>query len=60
MYSPAYWLANQNVHISILVSTILCHLKRALLKKGEKVCVQKNSDQGLKVAKVTRLLEILG
>ena len=41
------------------VSTVLGHLKRGFLKKGEKVCVQTVFDLGLRVAKVTRLLEIL-
>ena len=54
-------LFNTSYHfISSPVSTILCHLKRGLIKKGEQVCVQTESDQGLRVAKVTRLLAILG
>ena len=46
--------------ISSLVSTVLGHLNRVLLEKGEQVCMQTYSDLGLRVAKVMRLLEILG
>ena len=40
--------------------TVLGHLKRGFLEKGEQVCVQTEFDFGLKVDKVTRLLAILG
>ena len=46
--------------ISSLVSTVLDCLKRGFLNKGEQVSVQTESDQKLKVAKVTRLLSIIG
>ena len=39
--------------------TVLGHLKRGLLEKGEQVCVQIEFDFGLRVAKVVKLLEIL-
>ena len=42
------------------VLTVLGHLKRGFLDKGEYVCVQTESDFGLRVSKVTRLLAILG
>ena len=45
--------------ISILVSTVLCHLNRGFLRKGYQVFVKTESDQGLMVAKFMRLLEIL-
>ena len=45
--------------ISILVSIVLGHPKRVFLKKGEQVCMKKESDKGLRSAKVTRLLAIL-
>ena len=38
----------------------MCHLKKGFLKEGDQVCVRIESDQGLRVAKVTRLLEMLG
>ena len=40
--------------------TVLGHLKRGFLEKGEKVCVYTESDFGIRVAKVTRLIAILG
>ena len=40
--------------------TVLGHLKRGVLEKGEQVCVQTDLDLGLRVAKVTKLLAILG
>ena len=40
--------------------TVLGHLKRVFLEKGEQVSVHTESDFGLRVAKVTRLLVILG
>ena len=46
--------------ISILVLTVLVHLKRNFLEKGEQVCVQTEYDFGLRLSKVTRLLAILG
>ena len=46
--------------ISSSVSTVLGHLKRGLLKKGEQVCVQIEFDLGIRVATFTRLLEIFG
>ena len=46
--------------ISSQVLTVLGHLKRGFLDKGEQVCVYTESDFGLRVAKVTRLLEIIG
>ena len=33
--------------------TVLCHLKRGLLDKGEQVCVKTESYQGLRTEKVT-------
>ena len=39
---------------------VLYHLKRGFLEKGEQLCVQTDSDQGLRAAKVARLLAILG
>ena len=46
--------------ISSLVSTVLWHLKRGFLKKWEQVYVRTESDKILRVAKVTRLIAILG
>ena len=46
--------------ISSPVSNVLGHLSRGFLEKREQVCVQKESYLGLRVANVTRLLEILG
>ena len=40
--------------------TVLGHLKRGFLKKEEQVCVWTESDFGLRVSKVKRLLAILG
>ena len=40
------------------VLTVLGHLKRGFHKKGVQVCVKKDSDQGLRVAKVMSLLAI--
>ena len=40
--------------------TVLCHLKRGFLEKGDKVCVRKDSELGLRAAKVMRLIAILG
>ena len=40
--------------------TVLGHLKRDFLNKGEQVSMQTESDFGLRAAKVTRLLAILG
>ena len=45
--------------ISSLVSTVLGHLKRGFLKKGEQLCVQTEFDFVLRVYKFTRLLAIL-
>ena len=42
------------------VSTVLGHLKRDLLEKGEQVSVKTDYDSGLRVSKVIRLLSILG
>ena len=42
--------------ISSPVLTVLGHLKRGFLEKGDQVCVQTEFDFGLRVAKVTRLL----
>ena len=42
-----------------MVLTVLGNLKRVFLKEVEQVCVQKYSDFGLRLAKVTRLIEIL-
>ena len=42
------------------VLTVLGHLKRGFLEKGEHVCVRIESDQGIRVDKVTKLLSILG
>ena len=47
-------------HYSSPVLTVLGHLKRGFLDKGEQVSVKKESDFGIRVAKATRLLEILG
>ena len=49
---------------SSLVSTVLVHLKRGFLKngflkKGEQVCLQTELDFGIRLSKVTRLLEVL-
>ena len=46
--------------ISSLVLAVLGHLSMGLLDKGDQVCVQTESDRGLRVAKVTRLLAIMG
>ena len=46
--------------ISIPVSTVPGHIKRGFLNKGYQVYVQTESDFGLRVAKVTRLLATLG
>ena len=40
--------------------TVLGHLKRGFLEKGYQVCVKTEFDFGLRLAKVTRLLAILG
>ena len=40
--------------------TVLGHLKRGFLEKGEQLCVQTDSEQVLRVSKVTSLLAILG
>ena len=45
--------------IIITVSTILGHLKRGFVGKGEQVSVQKDSEFGLRISKVTGLLVIL-
>ena len=45
--------------ISSPVLTVLGHLKRGFLLKGDHVCVQTESNQGLRVDKVTRLLAML-
>ena len=45
--------------ISRPVLTVLDHISRGFLKKGEQVCFQTEFDFGLRLAKVTRLLEIL-
>ena len=46
--------------ISIPVSAVLGHLKRGFLDKGGQVSVQTGSEFGLRIAKVTSLLEIIG
>ena len=46
--------------ISSPVLTVLGRLKRGFLEKGEQVSVQTESEFGLRLAKVARLLEILG
>ena len=42
------------------VSTVLGHLNRSFIDKGEQVSVQNKTDFGIRVAKVTRLLAIFG
>ena len=42
------------------VLTVLGRLKMGFLEKGEQVIVQTESDQGLRVSKITMLLSILG
>ena len=46
--------------ISCSVSTALDHLKRGFLEKGDQLGVPTDSGFELRVAKVTRLLAILG
>ena len=46
--------------ISSPVTTVLGHLKRGFLEKGEQSCMHTEFDFGLMVAKVTRLLSMIG
>ena len=55
LIGPEYFNASYQFNSSP-VSTILCHLRRRFPEKGEQVCVRTESDQGLRVAKATRLL----
>ena len=43
-----------------MFSTVLGHLKRGFLEKGDQVSIYTESYFGFRVYKVTRLLEILG
>ena len=45
--------------ISIPFSTVLGHLNRGFLEKGDQVSMHTEFEFGLRVAKVTRLLAIL-